>query len=49
MRARHTTLVLLCVIASCKSHKVKYVPQDVQQVLGVDAPTIQAAIGDSGS
>jgi murein L,D-transpeptidase YcbB/YkuD len=46
MRARlHTTLiVLVSVTASCRSHKVKYVPQDVQQVLGVDAPTIQAAI-----
>ena len=31
--------------ASCKSHdKSKYVPQDVQEVLGVQAPDIQAAI-----
>jgi murein L,D-transpeptidase YcbB/YkuD len=49
MRARvHTALLaLLCVMASCESPKpkVKYVPQDVGQVLGVDAPTIQAAIG----
>jgi len=46
MRARlHTTLLLLAALtASCRSHKVKYVPQDVQQVLGVDAPTIQTAI-----
>ena len=46
MRARlHTTLLLLAALtASCRSHKVKYVPQDVQQVLGVDAPTIQIAI-----
>jgi len=46
MRARlHTTLlVLLGATASCRSHKVKYVPQDVQQVLGVEAPTIQTAI-----
>lgn len=46
MRARlpAALLALLSLAASCRSHKVKYVPQDVQQVLGVDAPAIQAAI-----
>jgi len=48
MRARvHTTLLaLLCLTASCESPKprVKYVPQDVGHVLGVEVPTIQSAI-----
>jgi L,D-transpeptidase YcbB len=51
-RLHFVPLVLLGVAASCRSHKVKYVPQDVQQVLGVEAPTIQSAIAtrvDSGS
>jgi len=43
-RLNTTLLLLLGVTASCRSHKVKYVPQDVQRVLGVDAPAIQAAI-----
>jgi murein L,D-transpeptidase YcbB/YkuD len=48
MRARvqTTLLALLCLTASCESPKprVKYAPQDVGHVLGVDVPTIQSAI-----
>jgi hypothetical protein len=35
---------LLAGAASCRSHKTKYVPQDVAEVLGVQASAIQAAI-----
>src|SRR6187402_3491335 len=56
MRAPRVTLALAVVLAgaaSCKStSKTKYVPQDVQAVLGVQAPDIQAAIRvrvDSGT
>lgn len=35
---------LLAGIASCRSHKTKYVPQDVPEVLGVHVSNVQAAI-----
>lgn len=47
MRARRLALLLAVVAgaASCKSHdKSKYVPQDVQEVLGIHASDIQSAI-----
>src|SRR3954468_5274696 len=57
MRAPRLTLALAALVvgaASCKSHKTttKYVPQDVEAVLGVQAPDIQSAIRvrvDSGA
>src|SRR4051812_2263082 len=57
MRSPRVTLVLALVgvgLASCKPHKTKYVyvPQDVEAVLGVQAPDVRTAIRiriDSGS
>src|SRR5947199_8217090 len=47
MRTPRRSFVLAALVlgaASCRSHKTKYVPQDVQEVLGVQAPDIQMAI-----
>ena len=35
---------LLAGTAACRSHKTKYVPQDVPDVLGVHVSNVQAAI-----
>ncbi|HTE47052.1 MAG TPA: L,D-transpeptidase family protein, partial [Gemmatimonadaceae bacterium] len=46
MRARFAVLLLLVLLAagSCRSHKTKYVPQEVSAVLGVEAPDVKSAL-----
>ncbi|HEY4130118.1 MAG TPA: L,D-transpeptidase family protein [Gemmatimonadaceae bacterium] len=52
MRVRFALLALLVVGAACRSHKAKYVPQEVPEVLGIQAGEIADAVAsrvDSGT
>jgi murein L,D-transpeptidase YcbB/YkuD len=52
VRVRFALLALLLAGAACRSHKAKYVPQEVPEVLGIQAGEIADAVAtrvDSGS
>lgn len=52
VRARFALLALLVAGAACRSHKAKYVPQEVPEVLGIQAGEIADAVAsrvDSGT